>query len=140
MTTDKILNAWKRWVTRGTSLPVAMRDDESVKQYPGIYIEADTVTRFESGGVQDGNVFSVEWETKLVTTPGDSAQIATNKADHDAMRNEIALQIESGQAEQFMDSQIGIRVFQLLTNSPETTEEDGYRVTTWKMSAISCAI
>jgi len=69
MTTDKLLDAWKRWVQRGTSLPVAMRDDATVKQYPGIYIEGDSASRFESGGVQDSNTFTIEWDTKLVTTP-----------------------------------------------------------------------
>jgi hypothetical protein len=140
MTTDKLLDAWKRWITRGTALPVAMRDDAAVKQYPGIYIEGDSVSRFESGGVQDGNVFTVEWETKLVTTPGDDAQQATSKAEHDAIRNAIATVIESCDAESWMDSQLGIRVFQLLVNSPETTEDNGYRVTTWKASAVSCAV
>lgn len=117
-----------------------MRDSEEVKVYPGIYIEGDQVTRFESGGVADGNVFQIEWETKLVTTPGDDAQVATSKAAHDALRNAAALQIESLQAESWMDGQIGIRVFQLLVNSPETTEDNGYRVTTWKASAISCPV
>jgi hypothetical protein len=140
MTTDKLLDAWKRWITRGTALTVAMRDDATVKQYPGIYIEGDSVSRFESGGVQDGNVFTVEWETKLVTTPGEDAQVATSKAAHDGMRDAIAEHVESSQAESWMDSQLGIRVFQLLVNSPETTEEDKYRVTTWKASAIACLI
>jgi hypothetical protein len=140
MTTDKLLDAWKRWITRGTALPVAMRDDESVKTYPGIYIEGDSVSRFESGGVSDGNVFTIEWETKLVTTPGDDAAQATSKAAHDALRYAIAEHVESCQAEPWMDSQLGIRVFQLLVNSPETTEEDKYRVTTWKASAIACLI
>jgi hypothetical protein len=140
MTTDKLLDAWKRWIERGSTLPVAMRDTENAKSYPGVYIEGDSVSRFESGGVQDGNVFSVEWETKLVTTPGDDAQTATSKSAHDAYRNIIAAQVGSSEAESWMDSQLGIRVFQLLVNSPETTEEDGYRVTTWKASAISCPI
>jgi len=140
MTTDKLLDAWKRWIERGTTLPVAMRDTENVKAYPGVYIEGDQVSRFESGGIQDGNVFTVEWETKLVTTPGDDAQAATSKAAHDAYRNIIAAQVGSELAESWMDGQIGIAVFQLLVNSPETTEEDGYRVTTWKASAITCLI
>ena len=140
MTTDKTLDAWKRWIQRATALPVAMRDDAAVKAYPGIYIEGDSASRFESGGVIDGNVFQIEWETKLVTTPGDDAQAATSKSAHDTLRNDIAVQIESSEAESWMDGQIGIRVFQLLVNSPETTEEDGYRVTTWKVSAITCAI
>jgi hypothetical protein len=140
MTTDKLLDAWKRWIERGTALPVAMRDTENAKAYPGIYIEGDSVSRFESGGVMDGNVFTVEWETKLVTTPGDDAQQATSKAEHDVIRNAIAPVIESYQAESWLDSQLGIRVFQLLVNSPETTEENGYRVTTWKVTAISCLV
>jgi hypothetical protein len=140
MTTDKLLDAWKRWIQRGTTLPVAMRDTEEVKAYPGVYIEGDSVSRFESGGVMDGNVFTVEWETKLVTTPGDDAQVATSKSAHDAYRNIIADQVGSFEAESWMDSQLGIRVFQLLVNAPETTEEDGYRVTTWKASAVSCAV
>lgn len=117
-----------------------MRDTEEVKAYPGVYIEGDSVSRFESGGVMDGNVFTVEWETKLVTTPGDDAQVATSKSAHDAYRNIIADQVGSFEAESWMDSQLGIRVFQLLVNAPETTEEDGYRVTTWKASAVSCAV
>jgi hypothetical protein len=140
MTTDKLLDAWKRWIEGSTALPVAMRDDEGLKVYPGIYIEGDSVSRFESGGVADGNVFTVEWETKLVTTPGEDAQIATSKSAHDALRNTLAERLESDQAEAWMDGQIGIRVFQLLVNSPETGESDGYRVTTWKVSAISCLI
>ena len=140
MNTDKLLDAWKRWIERGTTLPVAMRDTENAKAYPGIYIEGDQASRFESGGIQDGNVFTVEWETKLVTTPGDDAQTATSKSAHDALRDTAAEQIQSCDAESWLDSQLGIRVFQLLVNAPETTEEDGYRVTTWKATAITCPI
>jgi len=64
MTTDKLLDAWKRWIQRSTALPVAMRDTENTKSYPGVYIEGDSVSRFESGGVQDSNTFKIEWETK----------------------------------------------------------------------------
>jgi hypothetical protein len=140
MNTDKLLDAWKRWIQRGTTIPVAMRDDAGVKVYPGLYIEGDSVSRFESGGIQDGNAFTVEWETKLVTTPGEDAAQATSKATHDALRDALALQIQSADAESWLDMQLGIRVFQLLVNAPETTEEDGYRVTTWKASAIACPI
>jgi len=140
MNTDRLLDAWKRWVQRGTVLPVAMRDDESVKYYPGIYIEGDSVSRFESGGVADGNTFTVEWDTKLVTTPASADQEGTTKAAHDGIRDALAMQIQSCQAEAWMDSQIGIRVFQLLLDAPVTSEENGYRVTTWRASAVSCSI
>jgi len=140
MNTDKLLDAWKRWIQRGTTLPVAMRDTEEVKVYPGIYIEGDSVSRFESGGIQDGNVFQIEWETKLVTTPGEDSAQATSRAAHDTLRYQAGEQIQSADAESWLDMQLGIRVFQLLVNAPETTEEDGYRVTTWKASAIACPI
>jgi hypothetical protein len=140
MTTDRLLDAWKRWLQRGTALPVAMRDTEEVKTYPGVYIEGDQVSRFESNGIQDGNAFLVEWETKLVTTPGLDSDLATSKEQHDEMRRHLSAHIGANEAESWMDGQLGIRVFQLLTNSPETTEEDGYRVTTWKVSAIACEI
>ena len=140
MNTDKLLDAWKRWIQRGTTLPVAMRDTEDDKAYPGVYIEGDSVSRFDSGGVMDGGAFKVEWDTKLVTTPGDTAQVATTKAEHDILRNELALQAQSYYAETWMDSQLGIRVFQLLIDSPVTSEEGGYRVTTWKATAVACEI
>ena len=138
MNTDKLLDAWKRWIERGTTLPVAMRDSEEAKEYPGVYIEGDSVTRFESGGVMDSGAFTVEWDTKLVTTPGDTAQVSTTKAEHDALRNALSLQIQSNQAESWMDGQIGICVFQLLIDAPVTSEENGYRVTTWRASAVAC--
>lgn len=140
MNTDRLLDAWKRWVERGTSLPVAMRDSEQLKVYPGVYIEGDSVSRFESGGVADGNTFTVEWDTKLVTTPASEDQEGTTKAQHDTLRNTLAFQVQSDQAESWMDGQIGVRVFQLLVDSPVTSEENGYRVSTWKVSAISCEI
>jgi hypothetical protein len=140
MNTDRLLDAWKRWVERGTSLPVAMRDSEQIKVYPGVYIEGDSVSRFESGGVADGNTFTVEWDTKLVTTPASEDQEGTTKAQHDTLRNTLAFQIQSDLAESWMDGQIGIRVFQLLVDSPVTSEENGYRVSTWKISAVACAI
>jgi hypothetical protein len=140
MNTDKLLDAWKRWVERGTSLPVAMRDSEQIKVYPRVYIEGDSVSRFESGGVADGNTFTVEWDTKLVTTPASEDQEGTTKAQHDTLRNTLAFQIQSDLAESWMDGQIGIRVFQLLVDSPVTSEENGYRVSTWKISAVACEI
>ena len=140
MNTDRLLDAWKRWVERGTSLPVAMRDSEQIKVYPGVYIEGDSVSRFESGGVADGNTFTVEWDTKLVTTPASEDQEGTTKAQHDTLRNTLAFQIQSDLAESWIDGQIGIRVFQLLVDSPVTSEENGYRVSTWKISAVACAI
>lgn len=140
MNTDRLLDAWKRWVERGTSLPVAMRDSEQIKVYPGVYIEGDSVSRFESGGVADNNTFTVEWDTKLVTTPASEDQEGTTKAQHDTLRNTLAFQIQSGDAESWMDGQIGIRVFQLLVDSPVTSEENGYRVSNWKISAVACEI
>jgi hypothetical protein len=140
MNTDRLLDAWKRWIERGTSLPVAMRDSEQIKVYPGVYIEGDSVSRFESGGVADGNTFTVEWDTKLVTTPASEDQEGTTKAQHDTLRNTLAFQIQSDLAESWMDGQIGIRVFQLLVDSPVTSEENGYRVSTWKISAVACEI
>jgi hypothetical protein len=117
-----------------------MRDTEEVKVYPGLYIEGDSASRFESGGIQDGNVFQIEWETKLVTIPGEDSAQATSRAEHDTLRYQAGEQIQSADAESWLDMQLGIRVFQLLVNAPETTEEDGYRVTTWKSSAITCLI
>jgi hypothetical protein len=140
MNTDKLLDAWKRWIQRGTTLPVAMRDTEEDKAYPGVYIEGDSVSRFDSGGVMDSDAFTIQWDTKLVTTPGDTAQVATTKAEHDIIRNELALQVQSYYAETWMDSQLGIRVFQLLIDSPVTSEEGGYRVTTWRGFAVACEI
>jgi hypothetical protein len=140
MNTDKLLDAWKRWIQRGTTLPVAMRDTEEDKTYPGVYIEGDSVSRFDSGGVMDSDAFTIQWDTKLVTTPGDTAQVATTKAEHDILRNDLALQVQSYYAETWMDSQLGIRVFQLLIDSPVTSEEGGYRVTTWRGFAVACEI
>ena len=140
MSTDKLLDAWKRWIQRGTTLPVAMRDTEDDKAYPGVYIEGDSVSRFDSGGVMDSDAFTIQWDTKLVTTPGDTAQVATTKAEHDILRNDLALQVQSYYAETWMDSQLGIRVFQLLIDSPVTSEESGYRVTTWRGFAVACEI
>jgi hypothetical protein len=117
-----------------------MRDSEEEKAYPGVYIEGDSVSRFESGGVMDSGAFTVEWDTKLVTTPGDTAQVATTKSEHDALRNTLSLQVQSADAESWMDSQLGIRVFQLLVDAPVTSEENGYRVTTWRSSAVACEI
>ncbi len=147
MITDLTLDAWKRWLEYsifrsmdGTlaGIPIQMRDSEELKTYPGIYIEADTTSRVESGGVQDGNVFAVEWLTKLVTTPGDDAQVATSKESHDQLRNTLSASIGDLEAEAWIDSQIGIRCFQLLTSAPETSEEDGYRVTGWKITGTIC--
>jgi hypothetical protein len=117
-----------------------MRDSEEDKVYPGVYIEGDSVSRFDSGGVMDSGAFTVEWETKLVTTPGDTAQVATTKAEHDILRNALALQVQSYDAESWIDSQLGVRVFQLLIDSPVTSEEGGYRVTTWRTFAVACEI
>lgn len=146
MITDLTLDAWKRWleysISRATadtlqSIPIRMRDSEEVKTYPGIYIEGESPTRIESGGVMDGNSFMIEFETKLVTTPGDNAQSATSKAAHDALRNALAKHVGDCLAEGWMDSQISLACHQLLTGAPETTEEEGYRVTTWKVSSVS---
>ncbi len=142
MITDITLDAWKRWLELSTApalvgIPVQMRDSEQTKTYPGIYIEGETGTRFESGGVMDGNSFKVEFETKLVTTPGDDAQAATSKAAHDAIRNALSLHIANCYAETWLNSQISLACHQLLTDAPETTDEDEYRVTTWKISAVA---
>lgn len=144
MITDPTLDAWKRWLTYQATdaalagIPIALRGTEEGKSYPGIYLESDATSRVESGGVQDSNVFLVEWETKLVTTPGDDAQAATSKVEHDILRNALSPHISNTLAESWMDGQIGIRCFQLLANTPETTEDNGYRVTSWKISAIVC--
>lgn len=146
MITDLTLDAWKRWLaysisqkndTALSSIPIRMRDSEEVKAYPGIYIEAESTTRIESGGVMDGNAFMIEFDTKLVTTPGEEGQVATSKSAHDALRNALADHVGDCNAESWLDGQIGLACHQLLTGAPETTEEEGYRVTTWKVSSVA---
>ena len=145
MITDLTLDAWKRWLTYSISrstdtslstIPIRLRDTEEVKEYPGIYLEAESPNRIESSGVMDGNAFRIEFETKLVTTPGSDAQEATSKTAHDALRNALAVHVGDDNAEAWLDGQIGLACHQLLTDAPVTTEEEGYRVTTWKLSAV----
>lgn len=149
MTTDTTLNAWKRWLAYSISksanspvlsLPIQLRDSEELKTYPGIYIEEGSVNRIESGGIKDGNAWQIEVHTKLVTTPGDDDQIAISKTAHDALRNAISPHVNSCQAEDWLSMQIGITCMQVLTSSPVTTEEDGYRVTTWKNDIAVCVV
>lgn len=146
MITDITLDAWKRWLTYSISrdtdttlngIPIQMRDSEAVKTYPGIYIEAESTSRIESGGVMDGNAFMIEFDTKLVTTPGADGQAATSKSAHDVFRDALAEHVGDCNAEAWLDGQISLACHQLLAGAPETTEEEGYRVTTWKMSSVS---
>lgn len=147
MTTDKTLDAWKRWLTHSilkegdsilSGIPIRLRDSEEVKTFPGIYIAESGVSRIESGGVMDGNAYQIEIQTQLVTIPGENDQQAVSKAAHDAMRNALSGHVNSGIAESWLDSQIGLTCFQLLTSSPTTGDEDHYRVTTWRNESAVC--
>lgn len=149
MTTDTTIDAWKRWLTYAisrnaasplASIPIAMRDTEEVKQYPGIYLAESGVERIESAGIRDGNAWRITLETQLVTTPGADDQIATSKAAHDVFRKALASHVNDCRAESWMDNQIGITCQQLLQSSPKTTEEDGYRVTTWSNEMVVCVV
>jgi hypothetical protein len=140
MISDKILKAWKRWISLSIVLPVELRDSDKVKKYPGIYIADENTSRKEIGGIIDGNVFAVEWKTYLITTPGEDSQIATSESEHDTLREIVSDRLNDCNAETWMDSQLGIRVFQLLITTPETNDENGYRVTSWQCSAICCSI
>jgi len=149
MTTDKTLDAWKRWLAHSISktptstfagIVIQLRDSEQVKTYPGIYIAEASADRITPGGVMDGNVWEIEIQTQLVTTPGDDDQLATSKAAHDAIRNELSLHVNGCAAQSYLDAQIGLTCFDLKTSSPVTTEEEGYRVTTWKNQAVVCVV
>ncbi len=149
MTTDKTLDAWKNWLNYSISksiespilsIPVRLRDSEETKEYPGIYISEGSTDRVEVGGVMDGNVFEIEIHTQLVTTPGEDGQAATSKESHDGLRNSLASHVLSCQAENYLNSQIGMTCFDLQTSSPITGNEEGYRVTTWKTKAVVCAV
>ena len=148
MTTDLTLNAWKNWLTYSISkqngsilsaLPTQLRDSEEVKIYPAIYISEGSTDRVEVGGIMDGNAFEIEIHTQLVTTPGEDDQVATSKAAHDILRNALATHVSNCQAENYLNSQIRLTCFDLQTSSPMTTNEEGYRVTTWKSTAVVCA-
>jgi len=147
MTTDKTLDAWKRWLAYSISkegnsplagMVIQLRDSEEVKTYPGIYIEEGNVDRITPGGVMDGNSWEIEIITKLVTTPGDDDQIATSKAAHDALRLALSAHVNACGARQYLDSQLGMACHQINSSSPKTTEEDGYRVTAWSNDTVVC--
>jgi len=148
MITDKTLDAWKSWLETSIAadedsiladIPIQMRDSEEVKTYPGIYIEeGGKPQRITPGGVMDGNSWLVEIITKLVTTPGDDDQAATSKLEHDAMRDALSPHISSADAKAHIDAADDIACHQLDYSQPETTEADGYRVTSWSCEAVVC--
>lgn len=149
MTTDTTLNAWKRWLTYSISkaanspvadLPIRLRDSEETKEYPGIYIEEGGVNRVESGGVKDGNCWQIEVQTKLVTVPGEDDQAAISRSVHEMLRVAVSIHVNSCQAEDWLDGQIGITCQQVLTSSPVTTDEGGHRVTTWRNELVVCVV
>jgi hypothetical protein len=149
MTTDLTLNAWKNWLTYSISkernsplatIPIQLRDSEGVKSYPGIYISEASADRVEAGGVMDSNVWEIEIQTQLVTTPGDDEQAASSKAAHDVLRNSLAAHVAGCGAESYLNTQARLTCFDLQTSSPITGDEDGYRVTTWKARAVVCSV
>lgn len=148
MITDTTINAWGRWLAYSISgnpasplfgIPIQLRDSEDLKTYPGIYLEeSGRPNRIEVGGVMDGNAWQVSIATKLVTTPGEDDQGAESKAAHDALRNALSHHVNSEAAQSWIGSQLRITCFQILYDAPETTEEDGYRVTTWVNELTVC--
>jgi len=146
MTTDKALDGWKEWIllmiSRAagplTGLHVALRDSEETKTYPGIYIAEGSVDRVESGGVTDGNAWNIEIETELRTTPGDSGQIATTKAEHDVMRKALSAILNDCRAQDYLNTRIDLTCFEILSSSPITDDDSGYRVTTWRNRVTCC--
>jgi len=147
MTTDITLDAWKKWLTYSISkvtgsplaeIPIRLRDSEETKSHPGIYISEASADRVEVGGIMDGNAWEIEMETQLVTTPGEDAELAVSKVAHDILRNALSPHITACGAEGYLDAQIRLTCFDLQSTSPVTTAEDGYRVTTWKTTAVVC--
>jgi hypothetical protein len=147
MTTDTTLNAWKNWLTYAifktansplSAITPQLRDSEELKSYPGIFISDGSADRIEAGGVMDGNAWEIEIHTQLVTTPGEDDQVATSKAAHDILRNALSVHANDGTAQNYLNSQLRLTCFDLKSSSPITTEEDGYRVTTWKNTAVVC--
>ena len=146
MITDTLLDNWKKWLeyslsrnpSPASNLAIQLRDSEELKTYPGIYLEESMIDRMESSGVADSNAFKAQIKTMLVTTPADEDQAGSTKAEHDAMRVGLSKQVASELAFDWMNAQIGIVVFECLTGSPVTTNEDGYRVTTWTTEMVAC--
>lgn len=146
MITDTTIDAWKRWLSYSISkdnatlsgIPIQLRDSEEVKSYPGIYLAESGEDRISAGGVQDSNVFRVTIDTMLVTTPGDDEDDAASQASHSELRNALAGHVGNGSAQDWISGQIGLTCFDLLVSSPMTTNEDGYRVTTWKTTFTVC--
>jgi hypothetical protein len=147
MTTDTTLTAWKNWLNYSifkelnsplSSILIQLRDSEGLKSYPGIYISEASADRVEAGGIMDGNAWEIEIQTQLVTTPGDDDQAASSKAAHDVLRNALSPHIAGCMAENYLNSQVRLTCFDLQSSSPVTTDEEGYRVTTWKSVAVVC--
>jgi hypothetical protein len=147
--TDTLLNAWKRWLAYQfsknpsagiSSLTVQLRDSESAKTYPGIYLEEGAINRVESGGIKDSNCWQIEVKTMLVSTPCDEDQLGTTKEAHDALKADLSPIVNDCQAEDWLSTQIGIVCQQFLTSSPVTTDQGGYRVTTWSNEIVICAV
>lgn len=145
--TDKTLDTWKRFLAFSISLeessvlasiPIRLRDTEETKVYPGIYLAEAGRDRMEAGGVKDGNAWRIEIQTQLVTTPGEDEQDATSKAAHDILRNALDKHIDGCKAQSWMDSKLGIVVWQVLDSAPETTDQEGYRVTGWVNDMAVC--
>jgi hypothetical protein len=146
MITDKLIDNWKKWleyyISRNPStisnLIIQLRDSEKVKTFPGIYLEDQSAERIDTGGIADGNAYRVSIKTMLVSVPADSGQNGTTKAEHDSMRDDLAKSVGDCLAQDWINSQIGIVVFESLTGAPVTTAEDGYRVTSWTTEMVAC--
>lgn len=146
MITELAIEKWMAWIDRAIELspdrsldnvPIQLRDSELVKTYPGIYLVESSVNRIESGGVKDGNAYRIEVETKLVTTPGDDDEDATDQSSHSELANSLSEHIMNPGAAYWMNA-LPITCFEVLPSAPITTDEDGYRVTTWAVKLTVC--
>jgi hypothetical protein len=146
MITDRTIEAWKTLLDYAigastsvlTGVPIQLRDSEEVKTYPGIYLAESSVDRVEAGGVKDSNAYRITINTMLVTTPGDDDDEATSKDAHSSLRNALSGHISNPLLQGWLNACTGITCFDLQVSAPSTTEEDGYRVTTWPVDFTVC--
>jgi hypothetical protein len=146
MITNLAIEKWMAWIERAISLssndtlngiPIQLRDSEQAKTYPGIYLVELSANRIEVGGVKDSNAYIIDVETKLVTTPGDDDEDASSQSSHSDLLDALSPHILNPGAASWMSAS-PLTCFDVLPSAPITTEEDGYRVTTWTVSLTVC--
>ncbi len=138
------LQSLKEWIdtrkaeTSLAEIAVYIPGGTETIETPFISLTEESSQQVEQNGVIMRGVYQYEITAELVTTPGETAELATTKADYELQRQDFHDILADIAVIPWMDGRNTWRIFDFRASGPTMEADDGTRVISVALSVICC--